>query len=383
MKKVGIITIHKSTNYGACLQAHALWKFITLQGYNGFIIDLYRNIHEGFIPSKKYTIYEKPYIDQTQKSRLEVIKKPLRKIYNRLQNQIYSEARQKRKKRFDAFNAMSVYSEPYPCIDQLYETPPQYDIYITGSDQVWNPTIGIPLEPYFLTFTNSPNKISYASSFGVSALDDKYKILFQPWLSTYKMISVREKEGADLVKQIIDKQVPVCLDPTLLIGADYWKSIASQTEIKDPYILLFFIKGVTKQVLTYCTSIAKSKGYKIIILGETSLTCYMKYHTIADAGPREFISLIKNAKMVFTDSFHGFAFSIMLNDNFYILLDKAINGKSRNSRINTLLDALQLHDRILNFNNLKDFPSINRNKLNTSLKEMQENSAQYLINNLK
>lgn len=197
------------------------------------------------------------------------------------------------------------------------------------------------------------------------------------------MISVREKEGADLVKQIIDKQVPVCLDPTLLIGADYWKSIASQTEIKDPYILLFFIKGVTKQVLTYCTSIAKSKGYKIIILGETSLTCYMKYHTIADAGPREFISLIKNAKMVFTDSFHGFAFSIMLNDNFYILLDKAINGKSRNSRINTLLDALHLHDRILNFNNLKDFPSINRNKLNTSLKEMQENSAQYLINNLK
>lgn len=383
MKKVGIITIHKSTNYGACLQAHALWKFITQQGYNGFIIDLYRNIHEGFIPSKKYTIYEIPYIEQRQKKRLEVIKKPLRIIHNKIQNYIYSKARKKRKKRFETFNAMSIYSKPYPCIDQLYETPPQYDIYITGSDQVWNPTIGIPLEPYFLTFTNSPNKISYASSFGVSTLDDKYKTLFQPWLSTYKTISVREKEGADLVKQIINKQVPICLDPTLLIGADYWKSIATQTELKDSYILLFFIKGVTKQLLTYCSSIAKNKGYKIIILGETSLTNYIKYHTIVDAGPIEFINLIKNAKMVFTDSFHGFAFSIMLNDNFYILLDKAINEKSRNSRINTLLDALHLHDRVLNFDNLKDFHSINRAKLDISLKKLQENSAQYLINSLK
>lgn len=382
MKTIGIITIHKSTSYGACLQAHALWKYLQSKGFDCEIIDLYRNIHKGYIPSKRYTIYESPYRNGGKKS-TSLFKRLKTSISIFLLNKIYKEADKIREQKFNKFNSLIKYSQPYYCIDALYQNPPLYDIYITGSDQVWNPTIGIPLEPYFLTFTDSNHKISYASSFGVAGLKESYKKMFKPWLSNYKAISCREKEGASIICEILDKKVPICLDPTLLIGTDYWKSILVLPTFSKPYLLIFFLKGLSKKVLNFCTKVASENNLEIIILGKASLQQTIKYHCVADAGPEEFIGWIKKAKIVITDSFHGLVFSMMLSNCFYIKLDNAGLGKSRNSRIETVLSNFNLQDRILNISSTQNIlTSINRQEIERILHEKQIESSKYLSNNL-
>ncbi len=384
MKTIGIITIHKSTSYGACLQAHALWKFLQLKGFNCEIIDLYRNIHKGFIPSQKYITLEPPHIGKSiNKSNVIILSYALRTISKILSYTIYRKSDKLRKYRFEKFNSLVTYSKPYKCIDQLYNNPPSYDIYLTGSDQVWNPTIGIPLEPFFLTFTDSPNKISYASSFGISNLKNDYQTLFKPWLMKYKFISCREHEGAQIIHNITGKNVPVCLDPTLLIGAKYWKSISIAPKYVKPYLLLFFLKGISPEVLKYCEQIANKENLKIIILGKTSLSITFTHKCIADAGPKEFIGWIQHANIVITDSFHGLAFSLMLNNCFYVKLDNEGKKESRNSRIETILSEFDLHDRILNLS-IKGKPTnpVNRTQIDYILDIKRKESIKYLNNSL-
>lgn len=381
MKRIGIITIHKSTNYGACLQAHATYTFIKSLGYDCEIIDLYRNIHKGFVPSKRFKIWEPPYSPHKEAMN--------RSLFSRLDNFIMrfltERAKYKKKKAFSQFNESIKYSKAYKGIDELYDNPPIYDYYITGSDQVWNPTIGIPVEPYFLTFTDSDNKISYGSSFGVSEIKEEYKELFKVWLQKYKAISVREYSGADIVYGMLKKRVPVVLDPTLLIGSEYWRGISRKPTLNKPYLLLLTLSNPSKDLVEKAAEVAKENGLQLVLFGNRRLNYFFKYHLVADAGPLEFIGWIENAEMIITNSFHGFAFSLMLNDNFYILLDKSGKGKSRNSRIETLFNDFDLRNRVSDdqMEGVSIKNKINKYLLNSLLKKRQEESARYIIENLK
>ena len=127
MKRVGIITIHNSPNYGASLQSYALYKYIEQSGYDCEVIDLHRPSCKDYVPSKNYVPYRKSIL-----RRLKVV---IRRIIGR-KNKFYSE---EAKVKFDAFNAQIKMSRPYYGVDELYANPPRYDLYITGSDQVWNP----------------------------------------------------------------------------------------------------------------------------------------------------------------------------------------------------------------------------------------------------
>lgn len=381
MKKIGIITIHKSTNYGACLQAHALCKFIESLGYDCEIIDLYRNIHKGFVPSEKYKIWEPPYAPHAQKGKKSIFSK----FDNLIMRLLTNKSKSKKTFSFLQFNESVKYSKPYKGIDELYDNPPIYDYYVTGSDQVWNPTIGIPVEPYFLTFTDCENKLSYASSFGVSEIKEAYKEQYKEWLVKYKSISVRESSGANIINDILGLRVPVVLDPTLLIGADYWREILHKPNMKHPYLLLFTLTTPPESLVERAAQIAKANNLKLVLFGNRHLSYYLKYHLVADAGPLEFIGWIQHADMVITNSFHGFAFSVMLNDNFYVLLDKSGKGKSRNSRIETLLEYFELRSRVVDrsLSGVSIENKVKRNELNLLLQNKQQESAQFLIDNLK
>lgn len=126
--------------------------------------------------------------------------------------------------KFDEFNKGLNLSRPYWGIDELYATPPCYDIYMTGSDQVWNPTQPYCLEPYFLTFVpKGKKKISYASSIGVTELLENEKQDFRRWLSSYDAISVREHQAKELLASFIEKPVVQVADPTFLLDSGFWK----------------------------------------------------------------------------------------------------------------------------------------------------------------
>lgn len=338
--RIGIITIHNSPNYGASLQAFALWKYITDCGHECEIIDLHRPHQADYIPSKRYVPYR-----QQKKSVFQFIKTMIR---NRKESKKNSKKylSDKAQDRFDKFNSKIRYSRPYYGIDMLYANPPVYDVYITGSDQLWNPSQFYCLEPYFLTFAPIGKKrISYAPSIGIPNINAKEKEDFSKWLKYYDSISVRELQAKQLLETIVDEKIECVADPTFLLERNYWKSIASPSKERCPYILLFTLSyDVT--LLEYAKSLSKQSGIKLIYLTAIQPSVdNIEYEPVTDAGPIEWLGYIRNAEMVITNSFHGTVFSIILEAKQFVTYISPSNN--RGSRIVDLLHTFDLSDHLL------------------------------------
>ena len=241
MKKVYIITVQKAPNFGAYLQAYALYRYIADLGHDCSIIDLLRPVHKDFVHTKGYD----PYLKLN-------FKQKLRRKYKKIQQAFlkcvcYSQFKEMQiaKFRFQEFDRLIKYTRTYKSIKDLYDNPPIGDIFITGSDQLWNPTQYYCLEPYFLTFVKGKaKKISYATSIGISELPLNVIKDFKKWLSSYDFISVREIEAKRILIQggIKDDIEKVC-DPTFLLSSSKWKSLAVQPKEGKKYIFLFTLYG--------------------------------------------------------------------------------------------------------------------------------------------
>ena len=339
--KIGIITIHKSPNYGACLQAYALWKYMEQQGNDCEIIDLYRPYQEDYVSSKRFKRMRQ---NTSFASRYKQAVKRMLGIKKEKGGKLFSD---KAKQKFDEFNSQIKYSRAYKGIDELYADPPIYDLYISGSDQLWNPTQPYCLEPYFLTFvSNGGRKISYATSIGITDLTDKEKLKFKDWLSSYDAISVRELQAKKLLESFItDHVISQVPDPTFLLDVEYWKRLAVNPDIKGKYILLFTLQWSTVLV-EYCKRLSAESGLQLVVLTQIQPQ-YTDggYIPMTDAGPKEFIGYIANAEMVITDSFHCTVFSIITGaNNFYTYIAPS---NIRGSRITDLLDIFEIKGHLL------------------------------------
>lgn len=149
------------------------------------------------------------------------------------------------------------------------QIPPVYDVYITGSDQLWNPTQRFCLEPFFLTFApNDAVKISYASSIGISSLTNREKNDFKRWLPSYNAISVREKQAQKMLNEIlIGKNVFQVSDPTFLLDRDFWKKMAIVPANREPYILLFPLMHDV-YLLKFAIRMAHESGKKLVVVDQ-------------------------------------------------------------------------------------------------------------------
>lgn len=303
--KIGIITIHNSTNYGACLQSWALYKFLIDYGYDCEIIDLHRPVHKDYKYSKKYVDYN----GACKKAQKFNLKSFIKKYVFRKKIPSY---KIERMRKFETFNSQIKLSAAYRSIDELYSNPPIYDIYITGSDQLWNPTQPFCIEPYFLTFVKSPpaKKISYAASIGHDTLSEKEKEDFKHWLLSYNHISVREYEAKQLLESLVSKPISQVSDPTFLIGPDYWRSIAKAPNEKVPYILCFKLNSGC-QLVDYVIKIGKELNKKVIVLTTTEDNV-KNCQIVRNAGVEEFLGYIAHADMLISDSFHANVFGLLL-----------------------------------------------------------------------
>lgn len=335
--KIGIITIHNSTNYGACLQSWGLYKYLVDEGYDTEIIDLHRPVHKDYIYSDKYVDYN----GKCAAARKWTLKKFLRRYIFKKKVPDYLV---QRNLKFDKFNNRIRLSNPYRSIDQLYAAPPLYDVYITGSDQLWNPTQPFCIEPYFLTFVNNPKakKISYAASIGIGQLTNREKDDFKRWIEKYDVVSVRELEAKRLLESFVDKEIHQIADPTFLLGQDYWHSLALKPDISEPYILCFKLYD-GNHLINFASRIGKQSGKRVIVLpnGEDALGCEI----VRDAGPEEFLGYIENADLLISDSFHANVFGIILgtkNQWAYIHPDN-----KRGSRIISLFETFGLSNHFL------------------------------------
>ena len=253
----------------------------------------------------------------------------------------------KKEKRFSDFcdKYMTFSSKRFYDFDEIYSSPPQYDAYVTGSDQVWNPTFAHNPEPYFLTFVDkSRPRIAYAPSFGISEIPKEIWPLYREWLLGITHLSVREIQGASIINDISSQSAQVVLDPTLLLTAKDWEKVAENTE-QPPYIFCYAL-GDPPRMMQLCHHLSGLTGFPILKIGDVKDVFDRSIRSIVDAGPSEFLGLIKNAAIVVTNSFHGTCFSINYRKPFYAVPTVSSVHMSKNSRLTSLLERLALENRL-------------------------------------
>ena len=219
----------------------------------------------------------------------------------------------------------------------------KYNYFICGSDQIWNPEYaGRPF--MFAAFAPPEKRIAYAASFGVSEIPEHKKEIYTRYLNEMKAISVREEDGAKIVKELTGRDVPVLIDPTLMLDKEDWQKVSKKPKYKisDKYILTYFLGEISEKRNSYIENIAKNNGLQIIRLEEHVPNKYW-YGT----GPAEFIWLIEHCSLMCTDSFHGSVFSVLMDVPF-IVFEREDKLKAMSSRIDTLLSTLRLEDRRFN-----------------------------------
>lgn len=340
--KVGVITIVNVDNYGAELQAFATVKTLQKMGYKAELINypFYKD------PRHKATKSSKPVFAIPFKRKLvEWISPKLNYWRNNFLNAAVTKQRKYSFAQFHKDN--TAFSREYRTIDGLYEANMHYDAYIVGSDQVWNPYNNTSLDPYFLKFAPKDKKrIAYASSFGVSRLPDYTHAYYKDALQNLTDVGVREENAVMMVRDVADKQAEWVLDPTLLITGYEWDKYAKEVKgVPEKYVLIYE-PSVCPYVKILAKHIAKIIGVKVVRLGMNKASD----DDITDvlvAGPAEYLWLFRHAAFVVTDSFHGTAFSINMNKNFFTVnLARRHNG----SRKTSLLKLVGMSERLMEEN---------------------------------
>lgn len=339
-KKVGILTINDYDNYGNRLQNYAVQEVLSFFGFDVVtIVNITKIKKPGFF--RRINRIKNYSINELQN-----------KIRIKFYNKIYYGKMEKRINRFKEFSHKYINETSYTIsINNIpHDLDSKFDYFITGSDQVWNPTFARFSEIDFLTFAKPSKRISYAASFGISFIPTEYKDSFKKWISEMQHLSVREEAGAKIIRELTGRESQVLIDPTLMLSKDKWLSISSESVNKpaDKYLLTYFLGEVSKEDRRSIKEIALKNKLKIINLASIyDLDFY-------DADPSEFIDLINSASVVFTDSFHGVIFSILFEKPFVVFERKSVYSMS--SRIDTLLSKFKLESR--RWENIKDTDDI-------------------------
>lgn len=331
MKKVGIITLNAYCNYGNRLQNYALQKYI-------------KNLSKDIIPE---TIW---YYDNGLKVKEnQITKNNIRRyIFNRkgfrdLVNSgkyFYDFIREYNFKKFSDEYINIVFDHKIK-----KDLNSRYDYFIAGSDQIWNPQ-NLDLKNEFLQFADRNKRIAYAASFGVSEIKSNKVDLVKTGIEGIDFISVREYAGAKIVKDLTGKEVPVLVDPTLLLTTDEWDKIIERPVwyCDEKYILVYFLSKLPNKIKKDIHNLSEKYKLKIVDLMDRENIDYYC------SPPSEFLYLIKNCSLMYTDSFHGTVFSI-LNKKPFVVSSRENVSMNMDSRIDTLLSIFHLENRKISKDN--------------------------------
>ncbi|MCC8195499.1 MAG: polysaccharide pyruvyl transferase family protein [Ruminococcus sp.] len=321
-------------NYGSIFQAYALQQAQQKMGMYNTIINYQPNSNEKlkfFLTSSARSVTLKSKIDA-------------RKIQKDFMSK---ENIAKKNRRFDAFYSSYLnLTDPIYSQDTMGDISNEYDCYICGSDQIWNPAYFKKCQ--FLDFaSDSKRKIAYAPSVGTTQLSDAEKRKMEPLLKRFDCISVREKQSVELIQPMVNIPVQVVCDPVFLLTADDWNQLIPKVQPQEEYIFCYFL-GQNEDYIQIAKWLSEKTGLKLKSVPNNYWGYGIDAEIIKTAGPIEWLDLIRNASYVITDSFHATALSIIFNKNFYTLRrfkdgDKA----SQNSRIYHILDVAGLTERLI------------------------------------
>lgn len=318
--KIGIVTITWGTNYGNRLQNYAVQEL--LKGLGHTALTLHR-------------VYDDR---DTRKMRIKQLSSGLYLKQNIFQNarlNLWS-----REAKFAEFNRKYI-NFSGNVLEQDEDTiANEYDAFVCGSDQVWNPHYLGYTDHVFLSFAQPEKRIAFCASIGVDELTKEQEKGFKRNIKGMASISVRERSAQVLIKQLTGRDAVTLVDPTMLISAEQWRKIEKKPKMKLPkkYILSYFLGNYDRAAME-----ETAKRYSCELIDLPVLGFGSRWHTI---DPAEFLWLIDNCELMCTDSFHGSVFSILFKKPFYVF-ERVDRDKPIGTRIENLLGVFGLEDRRL------------------------------------
>ena len=291
--KVGIITFHNGSNYGAALQAFALQEAEKKLGNEVSLINYNNRFISQGLDRFAFTILG---------------------LYNFAFDILNFFSNGRKIDRFKRFFRVHYKLTELMTADELKKSGITFDVGVSGSDQIWNPLLNKKVDDiYFLNFGNFKKKISYASSLGNYKLNDsESNRLIKQLLFSYDKLSTREKTKQ--LEAVISRKVEHVCDPTLLLNKEEWAMSLGLRKQNGGYLLIYTLSDMNN-VIAIAKRIAKDRGLKIINIGQ-AFGHYFDIKNILDAGPKEFVELFYNADYIVTNSFHGTAFSVNFHKQF-------------------------------------------------------------------
>lgn len=318
--KISLLTIHKIYNYGSVLQAFALQKYLDNVYGDGTctIIDYkFANSYHWKIRFKRMSIYR-------------IIRLKLHQIKENSSFGFYRQKRRFRKFWAEQFHLSQEYKSP----EEIYKEPPlDFDVFILGSDQVWN-TKSVCGDPIFMLSYVPANArcFSYASSFGQEQIDSAYINSFQSNLNKFISLGVRESSGANILRKMgLGNKVKMVCDPTMLLGSSEYDQLAERSliNITGDFILVYCLEYAFSPFPAMRDVIEKAhERYKceIIFIG-SDIKGFEHSKHFKDIGPYEFLYLFSKAKYIISSSFHGTSFSIIYRKPFTTIAPRNKDGR--------------------------------------------------------
>lgn len=367
--KIAHLTFHGSHNYGSVLQAYALSKQLTLMGHEVQILNL------------------RP---QSQREAYRIIRAGDRGIHRLFRYLIYPLL----KKRFNHYErfinqVLPTTKKEYASTEELATANLQYDAYVCGGDQIWNPVCQDFETAYYLQFLRPGDKarrISYSPSLGKTDFQEETLAQMRKWVKSFDHISVREPRGAEIIQALTEKPVCSVCDPVLLLDKKYWEEMADKPHYKPPYILTYFLENNhgSRNLTDY---LRKETGYEVVNLNEYIRDFVKPYKKAYDASPERFVGLFINAGLVYTNSFHGTAFATLFNKPLITAIapNQATAQNNNDSRKIDYLNRLGLQQCLYSTGmpNLQRVMNMDYAEANQKLAQFRADSMQYLIHALQ
>lgn len=327
--KIGILTYHRAENYGALLQAYALRTFLRQQGYEAEFVDYWPEYHV-----EHYRVFSKKIFRQRN------IKGKLMYLKRYLQWGVW---RYKRKKRLNRFTREYLGVPQTITYQADNDVCDKFDVVVYGSDQIWRKQNfpGCPGFNYWYFGSDNikaAKKIAYAASMGKLDVSKEEMEGLKPYLEKFSHITVRESNLKTLLEDYGIK-TELVLDPVFLIGRDVWSKIAAQPQKKGKYLLFYNLLN-TKESIDFAEQLSKDLRLPIVEINMIIDYAHLGSRFVRSASIPQFLSLIENADCVVSNSFHGVAFSLIFEKQFFAL------GIGNNAeRVVSLLEQIGLSER--------------------------------------
>ena len=370
-KKIRIVSFQNAHNFGAVCQAYGLQQTLIELGYKDV---LFINYNPQYLKDR-YDTQKLYHVDIKNASLKHKITRCIKWVGFALSNYI-------RNARFNNSIQRLLIQTPRKLSNRNECAQYECDVLICGSDQIWNTSLTHSFDSVFfgdIPWKSKPRLISYAPSTELSILEENDKKILRNYLDKFDSISVREIALKDYLEKITEKSISVCIDPTILCNSDAYNKIASHRLVKKNYICVYAYFPNEALIQQLIKSIPQYEQYEVHYLLFTAqgwdLLTKSNYHSAISI--EDFLSYLKYADYVVTNSFHGLAFSLLFERNFNVAKS---DGKS--GRTLSLLNQIGLNDRFVTGQSKVNWSAINYSDTNLKMQQLRKKSIEYLLANI-